>query len=229
MGGDETLSDSSTLSHETGPETSGQDTAQERGRRHAVARAVVRILNRAVDPSVLEIALAGRGTPAPVADDPMGSNADTAEHRARATVVVNGPDALGRLLFPPTPDAFAEGFLRGDFEIEGDVTAAVSAGEALDLRRLGPADIRRLVRWGTTLRRGSTSVAPLRRTARMVGSRHSRARDLAAIRFHYDVGEAFYGLWLDRRLTYSCAYSLPQPLPTWPPMSLTRRRRRSSP
>ena len=29
------------------------------------------------------------------------------------------------------------------------------------------------------------------------------ARDLAAIRFHYDVGEAFYGLWLDRRLTYS--------------------------
>jgi cyclopropane-fatty-acyl-phospholipid synthase len=29
---------------------------------------------------------------------------------------------------------------------------------------------------------------------------------MAAIRFHYDVGEAFYSLWLDRRLTYSCAY-----------------------
>ena len=29
---------------------------------------------------------------------------------------------------------------------------------------------------------------------------------MAAIRFHYDVGEDFYRLWLDRRLTYSCAY-----------------------
>jgi cyclopropane-fatty-acyl-phospholipid synthase len=210
---DETLSDASTLSHVTGPETSGQDADQEHGRRHAVARAVVRILNRAVDPSVLEIALAGRGTPAPVADDPMSSRADTVERHGRAMVVVNGPGALGRLLFPPTPDAFAEGFLRGDLEIEGDVMAAVSAGEALDLRRLGPADIRRLVRWGTTLRRGSPSVAPLRRTARMVGARHSRARDLAAIRFHYDVGEAFYGLWLDRRLTYSCAYFPPATTP----------------
>jgi len=40
----------------------------------------------------------------------------------------------------------------------------------------------------------------------MRGPRHSPARDLAAIRFHYDVGNAFFGLWLDRRLTYSCAY-----------------------
>ena len=42
--------------------------------------------------------------------------------------------------------------------------------------------------------------------ARLTGRRHSRARDLAAVRFHYDVGEDFYRLWLDRRLTYSCAY-----------------------
>jgi cyclopropane-fatty-acyl-phospholipid synthase len=35
---------------------------------------------------------------------------------------------------------------------------------------------------------------------------HSRERDLAAIRYHYDVGNEFYSLWLDRRLQYSCAY-----------------------
>jgi cyclopropane-fatty-acyl-phospholipid synthase len=178
-----------------------------------MARGVVRILNQAVDWSVLDIELADGRSLASGADDLTGGPSVTEERRARARVVVNGPDALGRLLFPPTPDAFAEGFLRGDLEIEGDVMAAVDAGGALDLRRLGPADLRRLVRWGATLRRGATRPAPLQRTARMVGARHSRARDLAAIRFHYDVGEAFYGLWLDRRLTYSCAYFPPATTP----------------
>jgi cyclopropane-fatty-acyl-phospholipid synthase len=31
-------------------------------------------------------------------------------------------------------------------------------------------------------------------------------RDAAAINFHYDVGNSFYKLWLDRRMVYSCAY-----------------------
>jgi cyclopropane-fatty-acyl-phospholipid synthase len=31
-------------------------------------------------------------------------------------------------------------------------------------------------------------------------------RDAAAVRFHYDVGNNFYKLWLDRRMVYSCAY-----------------------
>jgi cyclopropane-fatty-acyl-phospholipid synthase len=36
--------------------------------------------------------------------------------------------------------------------------------------------------------------------------RHSRRRDSAAIQSHYDVSDAFYGLWLDRQRVYSCAY-----------------------
>jgi cyclopropane-fatty-acyl-phospholipid synthase len=35
---------------------------------------------------------------------------------------------------------------------------------------------------------------------------HSRKRDAAAIRFHYDVSNDFYALWLDRQMVYSCAY-----------------------
>ena len=38
------------------------------------------------------------------------------------------------------------------------------------------------------------------------GIRHSRKRDAAAVRSHYDVGNEFYALWLDRRMAYSCAY-----------------------
>jgi cyclopropane-fatty-acyl-phospholipid synthase len=42
--------------------------------------------------------------------------------------------------------------------------------------------------------------------ARNLGPRHTPVRDAAAIQFHYDVGNSFYKLWLDRRMVYSCAY-----------------------
>jgi cyclopropane-fatty-acyl-phospholipid synthase len=35
---------------------------------------------------------------------------------------------------------------------------------------------------------------------------HTRRRDAEAIRYHYDVSNDFYALWLDRRMVYSCAY-----------------------
>ena len=36
--------------------------------------------------------------------------------------------------------------------------------------------------------------------------RHQRRSSRANIRYHYDVSDAFYRLWLDSRLVYSCAY-----------------------
>jgi cyclopropane-fatty-acyl-phospholipid synthase len=35
---------------------------------------------------------------------------------------------------------------------------------------------------------------------------HSRERDFEAIRYHYDVGNDFFALWLGDRMQYSCAY-----------------------
>jgi cyclopropane-fatty-acyl-phospholipid synthase len=37
------------------------------------------------------------------------------------------------------------------------------------------------------------------------GERHTLQRDAAAIRYHYDVGNEFFGLFLDESMTYSCA------------------------
>jgi cyclopropane-fatty-acyl-phospholipid synthase len=50
-----------------------------------------------------------------------------------------------------------------------------------------------------------TSAAPRQARWLRIG-RHSRRRDTAAVRHHYDVGNDFYALWLDRRMIYSCAY-----------------------
>ncbi len=36
--------------------------------------------------------------------------------------------------------------------------------------------------------------------------RHTRLRDRKNVQYHYDVSNEFYGLWLDARRVYSCAY-----------------------
>jgi cyclopropane-fatty-acyl-phospholipid synthase len=41
---------------------------------------------------------------------------------------------------------------------------------------------------------------------RLRGERHSLRRDRRAVRHHYDVGNDFFALFLDRSMTYSCAY-----------------------
>jgi cyclopropane-fatty-acyl-phospholipid synthase len=41
-----------------------------------------------------------------------------------ATVVLNHPGALRRMFLPPTERAVGEAFIRGDFDIEGDLEAA---------------------------------------------------------------------------------------------------------
>ncbi len=124
---------------------------------------------------------------------------------SRFTLVLNHPGALRRMLIPPTDLTVGEAYIRGDFEVEGDLEAAMAEGvravtgarpwwewgalvaQALALPRAGPA-------------------APAVPRARLSGQVHSLRRDRAAVTYHYDVGNEFYALWLDRRMVYSCAY-----------------------
>ena len=175
---------------ETAAGSAGEATAA--ARRQALALRVLDLLRRALPAeSPLELALV---------DD-----AALAPRSTPARVVVGGPDALARLLWPPSADALGEAYLRGDIDIEGDMSTVIDAGRGFNLRRLGQ-DLPRLARLGIRLRSGAARPRAVQRVARLSGRRHSRARDLAAVRFHYDVGNDFYALWLDQRLVYSCAY-----------------------
>jgi len=113
------------------------------------------------------------------------------------------PGSVAALLPPVEEAGLVEAYLDGDFELEGD---AVGLVEAL-ARWEGP---RRTVGLGLELaaarirrafRRGDDSVR-----AEVRGHRHSPRRDGAAVRHHYDVSDAFYRLFLDRDMVYSCAY-----------------------
>jgi cyclopropane-fatty-acyl-phospholipid synthase len=125
---------------------------------------------------------------------------------ARFTLVLNHPGALRRMFRPPIELSLGEAFIYGDYDIEGDIHAAVAQMYAFSQEPLSPGDIYTLIRKLAALpnNRGIRKLG--RGPARLSGTRHSRARDRAAITYHYDVGNEFYALWLDKRMTYSCAY-----------------------
>lgn len=121
----------------------------------------------------------------------------------RATLVLNEPDVLARMLQPPLDMSAGEAYLRGDFDIKGDVGAIMDAIDDLTVRR-SPAEWFKLARQLSA--QAGSPLKALAAAARITGRKHSRQRDRQAIEHHYDVSNDFYKLWLDERMVYSCAY-----------------------
>ncbi len=122
------------------------------------------------------------------------------------TFVLTHPGALRRMLLPPGELTMAEAYLRGDFDIEGDIFAALDL--AAPMQGYGTGHWLRLARQVLALPATDPPQPYLqgRKRARLRGRRHSRQRDEQAIRYHYDVGNDFYALFLGKWMTYSCAY-----------------------
>ncbi len=124
---------------------------------------------------------------------------------ARFTVVLKHPGALRSMLVPLTDLNAGEAYIYDDFDVEGDMEATAALAEVLGVLGDDPG---KLPRYGLALlklpaaRRGRD----LRQGAGLRGRAHSRERDAMAVRYHYDVSNDFYRLWLDRDMVYSCAY-----------------------
>lgn len=125
------------------------------------------------------------------------------------TLVLKRPGALRRMLLPPTELALGEAYLRGDFDVEGDMEQALARCEDLPSRLRSARDLawllarlRSLPGDDLPVQAGGRERSPMHLTGRL----HSRSRDAEAVRYHYDVGNSFYSLWLDTRMVYSCAY-----------------------
>lgn len=87
--------------------------------------------------------------------------------------------------------ALAEEYVEGKLQFEGSMRDVMG----VMLKLLPGSPLQSDTRWWSRLMTQAHSV-----------STHTRARDSAQIQFHYDVSDAFYGLWLDPRRVYSCAY-----------------------
>jgi cyclopropane-fatty-acyl-phospholipid synthase len=124
---------------------------------------------------------------------------------SRFTMVLRNPGVLRTMFWSPSELVLGEAYLYDDLDIEGDIGSAFLLADRLVQPRPGLADRLRFARFLITLpspgrHRGA------RPTERLRGPLHSKTRDRQAVTYHYDMSNAFYSLWLDERMVYSCAY-----------------------
>jgi cyclopropane-fatty-acyl-phospholipid synthase len=125
------------------------------------------------------------------------------------TLLIRQPGALRAMLLPPSELAFSEAFLRDDIDFAGNLEAAAPIARMVAERLSSPRRLFRLARLLLQLPSHRQTSATVSHGPRADGRRHSRRRDAAAIRHHYDVGNEFYQLWLDAQSVYSCGYFAP--------------------
>jgi cyclopropane-fatty-acyl-phospholipid synthase len=114
------------------------------------------------------------------------------------------------MLLPPSELSIVEAYLFGDVDIEGDIESAAGLGDVAAKRAGSLSGAARLFRDVLALPKDEpppdAKQAHVAHRMFRFGREHSEQRDAQAVRFHYDVGNDFYALWLDRQMVYSCAY-----------------------
>jgi cyclopropane-fatty-acyl-phospholipid synthase len=120
------------------------------------------------------------------------------------TFRARSPAALAHVVRAPGQLGLGRAYVSGELQID-DLDAVI---ELLDSWRPPPLDRAARARLALAALRatGIQRPPPVPATElRPRGRRHSRARDARAVRHHYDLPPAFFALFLDASMTYSCA------------------------
>ena len=121
------------------------------------------------------------------------------------TLSFTTPRALAHVLRAPGELGLGRAYVAGMIEVD-DLDGAL---RMVDEFEPPPLTIAQRVGLGVALVRACGLVVPPpvpETELRLRGARHTIARDRRAVRHHYDVGNEFFALFLDRSMTYSCAY-----------------------
>jgi cyclopropane-fatty-acyl-phospholipid synthase len=133
-----------------------------------------------------------------------GTSLPATNGAAPVTFRVRSPHALVHALRAPGQLGLGRAYVSGAIEVD-DLDATI---ELLDRWSPPAIDRRGKLRLATAAVRAAGFTRPPRVPEvelRPRGRRHSRARDLRAVRHHYDVSNDFFALFLDASMTYSCA------------------------
>jgi cyclopropane-fatty-acyl-phospholipid synthase len=115
------------------------------------------------------------------------------------------PEALAHVIRAPGELGLGRAYVLGLIESD-DIEKSLRVVDTFEPPRISPGQTARL---GVALVRACGLVRPPKAPAselRLKGERHTAARDRRAIAYHYDAGNAFFALFLDASMTYSCAY-----------------------
>jgi cyclopropane-fatty-acyl-phospholipid synthase len=118
--------------------------------------------------------------------------------------LVRRPVALAHFISAPGTLGLGRAYVDGSLAVD-DLDAAFLVVDEWQPPPLSVADRARL---GLALALAAAPGGLPRRPALELvlrGQRHSAERDAAAVRYHYDVGNDFFRLFLDESMTYSCA------------------------
>lgn len=122
------------------------------------------------------------------------------------TLAINHPGAVKRMFTPPVELSLGEAYIYGDYEIEGDIFSVFTLVDDFAEREFSLDELFTLTRTWLALPATNGKSLQGRGPVELGGEVHSRQRDREAVQYHYDVGNDFYSLWLDRNLQYSCGY-----------------------
>jgi len=120
------------------------------------------------------------------------------------TFFVRRPSALSHFLRAPGTLGLGRAYVDGSLAVD-DLDAAFIVVDEWEPGELSAGDRARLGLG--ILAAALPGGLPRRPSLELIlrGERHSLQRDAAAIRYHYDVGNEFFALFLDESMTYSCA------------------------
>ncbi len=117
------------------------------------------------------------------------------------TVVLHHAPVLRHLVLHRDLVHLAESYLAGELDAEGDLEQLFDLIDYAETMRLSPMDKWRILKDAFRLPRQTTAAV---RAVDDSFARHQNSRETIA--HHYDVSNAFYRLWLDPEMVYSCAY-----------------------
>ncbi|HST55994.1 MAG TPA: cyclopropane-fatty-acyl-phospholipid synthase family protein [Solirubrobacteraceae bacterium] len=120
------------------------------------------------------------------------------------TFMVRAPSALSHFIRSPGPLGLGRAYVEGSLVVD-DLDSALLV---VDDWEPPPITGRERMRLGLALLLAAAPGGlPRRPSLELIlrGERHTIERDAAAIRYHYDVGNEFFALFLDESMTYSCA------------------------
>ncbi|VAW90728.1 Cyclopropane-fatty-acyl-phospholipid synthase [hydrothermal vent metagenome] len=125
-----------------------------------------------------------------------------ANNDATCTIIIKQPGVLRDLIFHRNVLHLAEDYLMQEIDIVGDIECLFNLVSYLGNLNLSWTTKIRIMRLAFLLPRfqNDNSVHLIR------SSQSRRANTKKTISHHYDVGNDFYNLWLDKEMVYSCAY-----------------------